>query len=68
VVNRSGVSGSSGLTDYGRHASYPGTSSKDHFQDNLAGAAIGLTGAEVQAVTQLIPKRQSRHQAPGTGR
>jgi hypothetical protein len=28
----------------------------DHFRDNLAGAAIGLTGAEVQAITYLIPE------------
>jgi aryl-alcohol dehydrogenase-like predicted oxidoreductase len=32
----------------------PGTSSPDHFRDNLAGAAIGLTGGEVQAITHLI--------------
>ena len=34
----------------------PGTASPDHFQDNLAGAAISLTSAEVQAITQLIPE------------
>ena len=34
----------------------PGTTSLDHFQDNLAGTAISLTSAEVQAVTQLIPE------------
>jgi aryl-alcohol dehydrogenase-like predicted oxidoreductase len=34
----------------------PGTSSPDHFQDNLAGAAISLTGAEVHAITHLIPE------------
>jgi pyridoxine 4-dehydrogenase len=37
----------------------PGTSSLYHFQDNLAGAAISLTDAEVQAVTHLIPETPS---------
>jgi pyridoxine 4-dehydrogenase len=38
----------------------PGTSSPDHFQDNLAAAAIGLTGTEVQAITHLIPEGSAR--------
>ena len=34
----------------------PRPSRLDHFQDNLAAAAIGLTGAEGQAITHLIPE------------
>jgi aryl-alcohol dehydrogenase-like predicted oxidoreductase len=34
----------------------PGTTNLDHFRDNLAGAAIGLTDTEVQTVTHLIPE------------
>jgi pyridoxine 4-dehydrogenase len=41
----------------------PGTSSLDHFWDNLAGAAIGLTDTEVQAITDLIP--ETPVQSPG---
>jgi pyridoxine 4-dehydrogenase len=44
----------------------PGTSSPDHFQDNLAGAAISLTGPEVQAVTHLIPETSA--ESPDTER
>ena len=40
----------------------PGTSSPDHFRDNLAAASVGLTSTEIQAITHLIPETPA---APG---
>jgi aryl-alcohol dehydrogenase-like predicted oxidoreductase len=35
----------------------PGTSSLGHFEENLGGLSVNLTGDDVDTLTRLVPER-----------